>query len=1347
MAQYQYERVMRKISDDAEKEEEEKKKQDSRSGWDKFWGGVGDAGKAVGSFIGDTLQSIPRGVVNIGLTLKEAGRNWNLDNENNSIDTLLKISQSDRERLLSAINDPNKSRSLSDDEWGKAFMLKQANNNFGGIDDDTLKSRKEKNKATKNTHETYKAGNDFTKFVFGGEEDEVAQSAQKTDQDITNFGKEKLGLSNDQASALGLIGAAGLTALDAPTGGGQFYKSAIKTFGKKGIESLAKETTESGIKQMVKKAIPKITDNALNDLAPKLAQTTDTRSVREILRTAPNLTDTIGGKISSAKGTVSQKLVDTFGRNSTDELANTAVDTSKTISSRGARYAGEDDMDAVSKLLGRVKTSAELKSTKNGFWQNIKEQFADKLSPVNDLVSTIEKQTGKTLSTEDNPYRLMRLYQGMPDRVQQRISELTSVLKEAPDLDAVTTIGVARQIRSRTQRGITSFIDDKTANRAVQQWYNRLGQDGFDKAQNVVEAVQKYNRGLLDDLHEAGIISDDALKAIQDTGTDYFARFNVIDYIMKNDKNRALFSRSGSYNETKQALNKVLATAKGMEEGTEILDPIESIVRSTDSTMRAVAKNEIWQSFNRLADDVPDLVVRVRDPENVAERIALSLDNQELRPVRNKLNNMIRSNNRSVRRLETEINRLNKQGLSKSLRDGGQRMTQETLVDPARLGGNVPTSQIGRQGATTVRQGDETVRGFMDMVNPQQLGTRDTGRFVRNLIENGNQNDINRIKNMIGNRDAKLASLLDDIGNMKVQYDDIAGTIRKNTDEAKGLADAAVPDGFELITGFGKGIEGKLAVPKEIADVYTGKNAAQRDYVTSMVTNINSFVKQNLTSNNIAFALFTNPARDFKSFAMNSKSVKSNPISILKAYSQGLFGRLFQDADYKDMIASGGKSGFYADERTAEKLAQDLIRNVSGKRILGVKVAPIRNTREFIREASRVLTAPLRTARDALHGAASVLEDAPRLAEFKAAKRLGKSSKEAAFDARNVTVDFQQSGRVAQTINAWIPFLNARLQGTLKSAEAIKRNPARALSVYATLTAAPIWLAQANNMRYPDVMKNISDTERDNNFVIVLGDAKDKDGRYTQVLKIPKSDIDKVLGDPMEQLARYVYNDDPDNFQEVLTNLVGNTLPFDTVRDGKFSLERTVGSLTPPILKAPLESVTNRNLYYGSDIVPESLQDLPNNEQVRDSTSTAARFLANLTGTSPLKADNTIRSFTGTIATKNPIDQVSGKVIGASGNKMNDEFYSTLEKTRKNRASASKYINEAIGRGDLAAAQQAAQTYNQYLIQAFTPFGQRFGDQMTQELADIYDEQKIILTRRSVKQRQRNQLNRQSPGE
>ena len=190
----------------------------------------------------------------------------------------------------------------------------------------------------------------------------------------------------------------------------------------------------------------------------------------------------------------------------------------------------------------------------------------------------------------------------------------------------------------------------------------------------------------MDDLHEAGIISDDALKAIQDTGTDYFARFNVIDYIMKNDKNRALFSRSGSYNETKQALNKVLATAKGMEEGTEILDPIESIVRSTDSTMRAVAKNEIWQSFNRLADDVPDLVVRVRDPENVAERIALSLDNQELRPVRNKLNNMIRSNNRSVRRLETEINRLNKQGLSKSLRDGSQRMTQETLVDPARLG-------------------------------------------------------------------------------------------------------------------------------------------------------------------------------------------------------------------------------------------------------------------------------------------------------------------------------------------------------------------------------------------------------------------------------------------------------------------------------------------------------------------------------------------------------------------------------------------------------------------------------------------------------------------------------------
>lgn len=1346
---YQYERTIKAIEEDRKK----KKEEDAKSGWQKFTEGTGKVIGGIGSFTGDVLQSIPRGVVNIGLTLDEAGRNQSLDSRNQNIDRILTIDKEKRKKLLEAYNSPEQSKNMSDQDWSDAFLLNQAEKTLGGTDDNTLKKRRDENAAERKTHKTYKAGNDFTKFLVGGEEDEVAQSGQKTNEDITKWGEEQ-GLDKGQASSLGMVGAVGLTALDAPTGIGSLVKSPLKALGKKGLKELVETGTEEGAKAIIRKAIPKVTDDVLNELAPQLARATDAKTVKEIIRNSKPLTETLGATVASSKDTLLQKTKDAITGNVSVGSAKEAaqleakglvLDTADDVVEAGTKKAGNSLQPATDELLGHLKTTSDLqKMGKKPLKDRLKEQWVDKLLPVYEMIKTIEERTGKKLAAEDDPYELMRLYNGMPDAVQQRITTLRDIFKESPDLGAVTAIGLSRQIRGRAERGITSFVTPEKAKQVIQEQYDKLGQEGFDKASKVVEAINEYNRGLLDDLHEAGIISDDALKAIKDTGADYFSRFNVVDYIMKNDANRELFARGGSYNETQQALNKILKGAKGMEEGTEILSPIDSIARSTDLTMRNIAKNQMWQAFDRLADIAPDLITRVKNPDDIIERIALSLDNKQLRPIRNKLDRMISTRGQWVRKLESQINQLEKKGLNTSLKNGGQRMTAKDFVVDG-LGGKVPTSQVGKIGGTAKRVGDKTVQGYMDVINPQKLGPSDTGKFLRNLIENGSRSDIDKLKKMVGNRDAKLTKLLDDIGEMKSEYDDIAGTIKGNSSKIKELADAQVPDGMELISGFGKGVQGKLAVPKEVAEVYTGKTKAQQDYMTSTMGRLHSFIKKNFTGNNIAFAFWTNPNRDAKTWAMNSKNVSAAPHKLVQMWSEGLWGRIIRDQDYADWIASGGKSGFYASERTADQMSKELTRAVYGKGVL--KTLPIRNVKDFATEVSRVIAMPVTTIFKGIQGGGSILEDAPRLAEFKAARKAGKSLQSAAFDARNVTADFQQAGKHAQIINAWIPFFNPRLQGTIKSAEAIKKNPARAASVYAMLTAAPIIATEINNNQYPEVLKNISEDDRTNNFILILGDERNDEGRYTQVIKIPKSDVDKILGNPLEQAVRYLYDDDPQSVQEVLTNLVGNTLPFDTVRDGKFSLERTTGSLTPPVIKTPIEAVTNRNLYFGTDIVPERMQDLPNAEQVKPNTSMAARFLSSVTGASPLKTDNTIRNLTGTIITKNPLEQITGKAVGASGNKMNDEFYSTLDKTKKNRASASKYINEALAAGDVAAAKQAARSYNQYFSSQFSEFASRYGSQMTKELADTYDEQKIILTNRSIKQRQRNALERQAAGQ
>lgn len=1318
---------------------------------------VGNFASGAGEFVGDVLQGIPRGVVNIGLSLGEESRNQGLDSANKNIDAILGISQEERERLASVFDDPQKANSLSDEEWSKAYIIRKAQKELGSLDDDTLKKRKASNEEERKKHYTYKADNDFMKFLIGGEEDEVAQSAHKTNEDITKWGEEQ-GLSKGQASVLGGVGAIGLTALDAPTGIGSIVKGGlVKGVGKGGIKQLAKETTEEGVEQIIRKQVPKLSDDAVKQLVPQLVQAGDKKAVTNVLKTFEKdvLKNTTKKAAVSSTDDILETATDDVAENVlkrtpgvTDDVVDTGIDSAKQIAPTTPPKPGQYG-DAVDEILGNIRTSDELKDqSKKKFGQAFKEQFVDKLSPVNDMVKLAEEKTGKKLLTEDNPYELMRLYNGMPDMVQQRVRGLTDILKQAPDLNAVKALGVSRQIKARAAKGVSSFKSSEVADRAIQQLRQQLGDEKFDQVAKTVDAVTDYNRVLLKELNDAGIVSDDAYKAIQASGSDYFSRFNVVEHILKNEQNTALFSKTGSYNTTTQGMKKVLANLKGMEEGSEILDPIESIVRSTDLTMRAIAKNKIWHAFDRLADEVPELVVRTRDPENVTKRIALSLDNKELRPIRNKLDRMISTRGQWVRRLESQINQLNKKGLNLSLKSGGERMAADDFLVEG-LGGKVPTSQVGKMGATAKRVGDETVQGFMDVVNPQKLGPQDTGKFLRNLIEKGSRSDIDKIKKMIGTRDAKLVTLLDDLGEMKSQFDDVAGTIKDNSGKIREMADEAVPEGMAQISGFGKGVQGKLAVPKEIADVFTGKTASQQDYLTSMISNVNSFVKQNFTSNNPAFALITNPIRDAKTFAYNAKDVKADPLSIGKALAEGLWARTFGKGElYERWVAAGGKSGFYADERDATRLAKDLAREISGKRVLGVKVAPVTDAKSFREAVGRIMTAPLRTARDSLHGAASVLEDTPRLAQFKASVKAGKTDAQAAFNARNVTVDFQQAGRIGQTVNAWIPFLNARFQGTLKSAEAIKRNPARAAAVYAGLTATPIIMAAANNARFPEVMKMIPDQDRENNFIIVLGDAQDEDGNFTQVIKIPKSDVDKILGNPLEQVARFVADDDPASLDEILINMVGQTLPFDTVRDGQFSVERTVGSLLPPLIKAPVEAVTNRNLYFGSDIVPRSLENLPADEQRRDNTSALAEWTAPLLGGgSPLKAENTIRNFTGSLLTKAPQDQMGGKLSGVSSNKMNDEFYKVLNKTSPNRASASKYINEALARGDYAAAKQAADTYNAYLRESFTPFGQSYGQHMTAELAGIYDEQKIVLTSRSIKQRQRNQLEREAAGQ
>ncbi len=69
------------------------------------------------------------------------------------------------------------------------------------------------------------------------------------------------------------------------------------------------------------------------------------------------------------------------------------------------------------------------------------------------------------------------------------------------------------------------------------------------------------------------------------------------------------------------------------------------------------------------------------------------------------------------------------------------------------------------------------------------------------------------------------------------------------------------------------------------------------------------------------------------------------------------------------------------------------------------------------------------------------IENGLRLSVYAAGRKRGQTAKEAAFDARDLTVDFQKKGEIAPAMNAAYVFFNASIQGNFNIAKALAKSP------------------------------------------------------------------------------------------------------------------------------------------------------------------------------------------------------------------------------------------------------------------------------------------------------------------
>lgn len=238
-----------------------------------------------------------------------------------------------------------------------------------------------------------------------------------------------------------------------------------------------------------------------------------------------------------------------------------------------------------------------------------------------------------------------------------------------------------------------------------------------------------------------------------------------------------------------------------------------------------------------------------------------------------------------------------------------------------------------------------------------------------------------------------------------------------------------------------------------------------------------------------------------------------------------------------------------------------------------------------------------------MEAASDFVESSTRMGEFMKAKEKGLSMEEAARAAREVTLDFSRSGVIGEQINRYVPFFNACLQGGDKMARLFHEDfVGTSLKVFKYIML-PSLLIMAMNWD-EDWYKDL-DPDIKNNYWCL--------GRN---IRIPKPQEAGVLfGSGIEALFQQAAGKDKEAVENCLKAFLSNVIP----------------GIVPTLFLPILEWQANYSYFKGRQLVGSKYQRLPDELQYNDYTSELSKGIGSVLKVSPMKIDNLVRGYTGTM--------------------------------------------------------------------------------------------------------------------
>jgi len=396
-----------------------------------------------------------------------------------------------------------------------------------------------------------------------------------------------------------------------------------------------------------------------------------------------------------------------------------------------------------------------------------------------------------------------------------------------------------------------------------------------------------------------------------------------------------------------------------------------------------------------------------------------------------------------------------------------------------------------------------------------------------------------------------------------------------------------------------------------------------------------------------AFAI-TNPIRDyFTAITLSERATQTiaNPFNFIGS----LLSVVKKDDLFTEFMRNAGGGSSFDLLRDNIPATVDAVRSQKSLRSRANYL--VRNPKELLRAWEDIVGST---------------EQAQRLNIYKAYKdsfiKEGKSVADAerlaAKGAREVTTNFRRSGEANRALLGMYMYLNASVQGSRTLARAFKKNPAKVATKVATFVLMPEAMLTAWNVgdeKRKALYEQVAPYERENNFIFIPDTAKynTETQRVEGVIKMPKPPGISQLAIPVRRFVEQLNGLDPVAFKDLYDGLVGAVSPIGTTQN------EVVSNLVPQAIKPALEVVTNKNLYTGRDIIPQSMEQRSPENQVKDTTSGTARIVGKVFNTSPLDIEQLVRGYFGTagpvalniidkmLATGDiiPDDQVGGKDV------------------------------------------------------------------------------------------------------